>query len=569
MAIKSYFTMAIEQASPLAKATLESSNDGVLVVTVDGEIIDFNKKLVSMWHIPAHVLEMRDQRKALEIAVEQLEDPVGFIERIKFLHEHPDSISIDILRFKDGRVFERHSHPYKSNDETIGLILHFRDVTKSAKLERKLQHQSTHDVLTGLPNRQLLFDRLRQAIASAKRDNTQVALLVFDLYRFKIINESLTHAVGDELLHAVAKRLKSVMREGDTLARLGGDEFVIVATHIEKDGQVAIIVRDLLGVINHPFVVSGREIALSASVGISIFPKDGYTADILLRNADAAVYRAKERGANRFEFYTTEMNSQSLARLEQEVQLRYALLHEQFVLYYQPQFNLMTGDIIGAEALLRWRHPEKGLLLPGEFIPLAEETGLIIPIGEWVLKTACLQTKRWQNAGYPFFKMGINMTAIQFKQPGIVETVRTILEETGLQANCLEVEITENAIINTQDIVNIISALKQLGVEISLDDFGTGFSSLSYLKKLPISRLKIDRSFIQHIPHSRDDAILVRAIIAISKAFGMHVLAEGVEKEEQIDFLKSEECYDVQGFYFSEPLSPDKFEDLISRRKSK
>lgn len=554
------YVFSLEQ---LVKATLESSIDGILVVTNDGRIIDYNQKFASMWRIPKKLLDTKDEKKALEYVQDQLLNPLDFLTTIKTLYQQPNAVNIDVLRFKDGRVYERYSHPYMSNDKAIGRIWSFRDITRRTKLEEEIQFHNTHDGLTGLPNRLHLFDRMREAIYSATQNKNHFALFVFDLDRFKLINDSLTHAVGDELLRAVGKRLASVLRQSDTLARIGSDEFVVIATDLQHQDQAGAIVRDMLEVLSRPFKIADREIAITASVGISLYPKDGDTVDILLRNADTAVYRAKENGINRFEFYATEMNNQALARLDQEMQLRYAILNNEFVLHYQPQFNSVTRELIGVEALIRWQHPEKGLLPPQDFIPLAEETGLIVPIGDWVLKVACLQAKKWQMQGLPFFRIAVNVSEEQLKQHDFVDTVLAILQETGLEAKYLEMEITENAVIKSAAIISVITALKDAGIDITLDDFGTGYSSLSYLKKVPLSRLKIDRSFIQNIPDGINDVELVRAIIALGKAFHLAILAEGIEKESQITFLTTEKCNEVQGFYFSQPLSAEEFEHYI------
>lgn len=563
------FAFSLEQSLSLVKSTLESSIDGILIVTNDGKIVDYNQKFSSMWRIPRKLLDTKDEKKALEFVLSQLEDPKDFLENVLDLYKHPEATSIDILRFKDGRIFERYSHPYLLHDTAIGRIWSFRDVTRRAKLESELQFQITHDGLTGLPNRLNLFDKMRQAILMSARDSKVFAVFVIDLDRFKIINDSLTHTVGDELLRAVAKRLQATMREGDTLARIGGDEFVVIATGLGNEDQAGIIARNLLDVISQTFKIANREIGMTASLGISIFPKDGETVDLLLRNADAAVYRAKEHGINRCEFYTSDINIYALKLLDQEMQLRYALINNEFIIHYQPQFNLFTGEVSGIEALLRWQHPEKGLIYPEEFIPLAEETGLIVAIGEWVLRAACYQAKEWQNMGLPFFRIAVNVASEQFKQQGFVDVVKNILKETGLEPQHLDLEITENVIINTSDIIRIVTTLKDLGIEITLDDFGTGYSSLSYLKKLPLSRLKIDRTFISNVPENEDDTELVRAVIAMGRAFGLEILAEGVETNTQIEFLKAEKCYNIQGFYFSYPLSAEDVEKYIFHRQSK
>lgn len=440
--------------------------------------------------------------------------------------------------------------------------------TYLAELEKELQFRMDHDDLTKLPNRTRLFECLRLAIANASQDSQSLAVIIFDLDRFKTINDSLTHAVGDKLLCEVAKRLQLAMREGDVLARIDGDEFVVVAMNVSDKNHVMAIANQILQIFQQPFSIANREVVITVSVGASLFPENGNTVDILLRNADAAVYHAKKNGANRLEFYTLDMNSQALAALDKEMELRHAILNNQFVLYYQPQFDTVTREMVGIEALIRWNHPVKGLLQPVEFIPLAEETGMTIAIGEWVLKTACKQAKKWQDAGFSPCRIAVNVTSAQIKQADLVKTVSNILKETKLNPTYLELEISENIVISTSDVINIISALKSMGIEITLDDFGMGYSSLSYLKKLKLNRLKIDKAFVQPLPGNRDDNLLVRAIIAIGKAFDLVVLAEGVETQEQFDFLKAERCQEIQGFYFSEPLPAEEFEKTFSSRPS-
>ncbi len=555
-------TASLQASLSLMKATLESSNNGILVINKEGSIVDYNQKLVSLWKIPRNILEEKKEIILRDFMKNQLVAPEQFLANIAFLFANDEAVRIDILKFNDGRIFECYSQPHKLENKTVGRVFDFRDITRRAQFEQTLQHQATHDALTGLPNRVMLLEQMRQAMRVAMQEKTYFALLFIDLDRFKLINDSLSHAVGDEVLQVVASRLQSVMRPEDTLARLGGDEFVIVLTHITEQSQVLAKARRVQDVFQQPFMMGKRSLAVTASMGVSVYPQDGEAPDILLRNADAAMYLAKEKRDNNFQFYTKALNTQSLARLEQETQLRAALANNEFFLCYQPQLDLKTGSIIAVEALLRWQHPQRGELLPLDFIPMAEETGLIVPIGAWVIRAACLQAKRWQMQGLPKVRVAVNVSAPQFMHDDMVAMIRDVLQETELAPRYLELELTENVIISHQEIMHAVKMIKDMGVKIAIDDFGTGYSSLSYLKKIPLDRLKIDRSFIQHIQSPYDD-VIVRAVIAMAKNLDLEVLAEGVETQDQLDFLKRHACEDAQGFYFSKPVSADELAELL------
>ncbi|TAK75718.1 MAG: GGDEF domain-containing response regulator [Gammaproteobacteria bacterium] len=428
----------------------------------------------------------------------------------------------------------------------------------------KVEHQAKHDSLTNLPNRAFLLDQLKKTINEATQNNQSFSLLFLDLDRFKLVNDSLSHAVGDVLLQSVATRLQEALRPEDTLARLGGDEFVIILPGIDEQ-KALIKTSELLRVFNLPFNIADRNLIVSVSIGICVYPKNGNSGEILLRNADAAMYHAKEIKGSNFQFYSDEMSKESLEKLEQEMQLRHALANNEFILCYQPQIDLESERMVAAEVLIRWQHPQKGLLLPLDFIPLAEETGLIVPISEWVLRKACEQNKAWQNEGLPPIRISVNVTAQQFIHQNLVEVVSKILHDTQLNPEYLELELTENVIVSNIEVLNTIGELKKLGVTIAIDDFGTGYSSLSYLKKIPLDRLKIDSSFVQHIKSPSDDEVIIRAIIAMAKNLNLEVLAEGVETQDQLNFLKVHECGDVQGFYFSKPLTTKELEGYLKK----
>jgi diguanylate cyclase (GGDEF)-like protein/PAS domain S-box-containing protein len=555
-------TVSLQQSLSLIKSTFESSNDGILVVDKNGTIVDYNTKFLAMLQIPQSVIETKKEEKLLEFLQNQL---INFDEVFPQpnAERNLEEITIHVLKFKDGKIIECYSQPHKLDDKIIGCVMDFRDITKRAKLEQELKYQATHDVLTGLDNRVKLFEQIRFAVKSSQQNNVCFAVFFIDFDRFKLINDSLSHQVGDEVLKQTARRLESVIRTSDTLARIGGDEFVIIFTGIGKEEDISVKANQIINLFQSPFEIENRKITLTASIGISIFPKDGTSVDMLLRNADVAMYSAKARKGNNFKFYTTEMSNESLEALDRESELRQAILKNELFLCYQPQLDLTNEKIIGVEALIRWQHPTKGILLPIDFIPLAEETGLILPIGEWVMRTACMQNKAWQEAGFAPIRMAINVTIQQFKQQDIVNMVARILKETQLDPAYLEIELTENVILSSTEVINIVTELKKLGVFISIDDFGTGYSSLSYLHRIPLDRLKIDGSFIQHIQSDQDDEVIVRAIIAMAKNLNMEVLAEGVETLDQVNFLKKYQCHDVQGFYFSKPLTKGEIENYL------
>jgi diguanylate cyclase (GGDEF)-like protein len=426
--------------------------------------------------------------------------------------------------------------------------------------QERLYHLVHHDNLTSLPNRLLLQDRLQRMMVKAKRNNTYAAVLFLDLDRFKKINETLGHDIGDKLLLEVAKRLDKCVRRSDTVARLGGDEFAVILDDLRDTKFVAVVARKILNALSKPAFIEDYELYATSSIGISLFPDDSEEVDGLMRCADTAMYRAKEAGKNNYQYYTADMNTRAFEFLLLESGLRKAIDNDELVVFYQPLIDLSNNKLIGMEALLRWQHPEKGMISPGDFIPLAEETGLIEPIGDWVLRAACEQNKEWQDAGYPAVKVSVNMSARQFSNKNLVENISNVLEETGLKPEHLGIEITESVIM--QDVKSTIAKLQKLhnmGVSLSIDDFGTGYSSLSYLKLFPINDLKIDRSFVFNITTDSTDAAIALSVIVLAHSMNLNVVAEGVETKEQLELLRKQGCDYVQGFLFSRPLSAEEF----------
>ncbi len=548
----------------LLSATLESTTDGILVVDREGKITSFNQKFIDMWKIPSDIIADRDDEKALAHVLDQIIDPEGFLAKVRELYSQPDAESFDVLRFKDGKVFERYAKPQRIGTESVGRVWSFRDVTARIRSEEQLNFLATHDALTHLPNRTLLIDRLGQSMARGRWQKRLVAVMFLDLDRFKVINDTLGHSLGDLLIKAVSERLTASVRGGDTVARLGGDEFIIILADIGHAEDVAKVAEKILNSLSKPFNLEGRELFITTSIGISIYPNDGEQPETLLKNADTAMYRAKEQGRNNYQHYSAAMNASAFERLMIETSLRQALERREFLLYYQPQVDLATWQIVGIEALIRWKHPTMGLVSPAKFIPLAEETGLIIPIGEWVLRTACSQNKEWQAAGFPPIRVSVNVSGCQFRQPNLIETIRRVLDDTGLAPPCLEMELTESILMkNEEKMIATIGTLHEMGVKISIDDFGIGYSSLSYLKRFAIHNLKIDQSFVCDITTNPDDAAIVAAIITLAHSLKLKVIAEAVETDDQLQSLRALQCDQMQGYLYSRPIPAEEMTKLL------
>jgi diguanylate cyclase (GGDEF)-like protein len=466
----------------------------------------------------------------------------------------------------------RHVLPVLKNDEFGMLARSFNEMQHLLKnhldtlheKEMHLQFMVQHDALTNLPNRLMLFDRLQHAIERARRGSKQVALIFIDLDRFKDINDSMGHAAGDKVIKFAALRLGHFLRSGDTVARLGGDEFVIVLEEIENTQQVAVIVLKLLQELQQPIRLENRDLYLSASMGISLFPSDGDDAETLLRNADSAMYRSKADGRNTFHFYTEDLTVGALSRVQLESDMRQALAYKGFVPYYQPQIDLQTGTISGLEALVRWRHSDGSLRMPGDFIALAEDTGLIESIGEMVLEAACRQMKIWRDVGLQPGRVAVNLSGKQLRRQDLPQRIAAILHETGCLPEWLSLEVTESSFLDRpEQAIAILNQLKSSGIELAIDDFGTGYSSLTYLKNLPVAKLKIDRSFVCHLPDDEDDVAITRAVIAMAKSLALQVIAEGVETEAQLCFVTNEGCDEAQGFYYSPAVAADAMTALL------
>ena len=441
-----------------------------------------------------------------------------------------------------------------------------QEISERKKSEESVRHMAYHDPLTHLPNRRLLIDRLNQVLAREQRQKKLAAILFLDLDRFKFINDTIGHVKADKVLKDVAKRLNDCVRKSDTVARHGGDEFIILVQDLNKVEYVTKVIEKIFSAFKAPFNIEGQKFFLTVSMGASIYPNDGDDAETLIKNADIAMFKAKDEGRNTCRLFTSSLNKSAIERVKLENKLRNALEKREFLLHYQPQVNANTGELIGVEALLRWQDPEEGLIPPGKFIPLAEDTGLIVPIGEWVLRTACAQNKLWQDEGLKQTKMSVNVSIRQFMQKDLVDTVKRILKETGLDPKYLELELTESIIMgNVESNIEMLHELKTMGVRLSIDDFGTGYSSLEYLKKMPIDMLKIDQSFVRDISVDQDDVAIATAIIQVALSLKMEVIAEGVETVEHFSILSALECDLIQGYLVSRPLPSEKIEEFLKK----
>jgi diguanylate cyclase (GGDEF)-like protein/PAS domain S-box-containing protein len=449
-----------------------------------------------------------------------------------------------------------HDHEGKAS----GAVIVFRDVSEVRAMTRQMSHSAQHDFLTGLPNRMLVNDRLRQAIALAHRRSTKLALLFLDLDGFKHINDSLGHLIGDKLLKSIAARLVNCVRASDTVSRQGGDEFVVLLSEITHSSDAAITAKKILQAVAEPHYIDQHDLRVTTSIGLSVYPDDGFDAETLLKNADTAMYQAKENGRQNYQFFKPAMNVRAVERQSIEESLRRALDRRELTVHYQPKIDLNTGEITGAEALVRWNHPERGPIPPAQFIPVAEDCGLILPIGNWVLHEACRQTRAWADAGLSLATIAVNISAIEFRNEHFLDGVFAILQDTGLNPRRLELELTETVLMKrAESTESVLKNLRARGIHLAVDDFGTGYSSLSYLRKFPVDSLKIDQSFIRQITATRDDTAIVAAVIGMGRSLNLRVIAEGVETRTVLEFLQAHQCDEAQGYYFSRPLPAQEF----------
>jgi len=556
---------ALREAVRRFRSIFEHATEGIFQTTPDGQYLNANPALARIYGHDAPdtlINHLQDIGRQLYVLPERRAEFVHIMQTRGVVR----SFESQVYR-RDGSVIwiSENARAVRDDDGKVqfyeGTVV---DITERKQHETVLEHQASHDNLTGLPNRSLLRDRIEQAIAMGYRNGHKVAVVFVDLDHFKLINDSLGHHVGDRLLLEVADRLVGCVRGHDCVARQGGDEFVIVLTEQHDDDGIIAIVSRLLEVISQPWIDNGHEYGLSCSMGISCYPQDGDDPDALLRCADAAMYQAKASGRNTYHFFTPELNHAINERLELESRLRHALDRDELRVYYQPRVDVAGGRIIGAEALIRWDCPGRGLIPPDSFVPIAEESGLITPIGKWILQEACRQNRAWQDAGLPPISVSVNLSPIQFRHAGLVESVAAALACSGLDPAWLELELTESFVMHDAERINVaMQALKALGIAIAVDDFGTGYSSLSYLKRFPVDRLKVDKSFVRDIDSDPDDAAIVRAIITLGHALGLKVVAEGVETAAHLEYLRLHGCDELQGYYFSRPVPAAEMEALL------
>lgn len=555
-------TATAKYALSEVNATLESTADGILVVGT-GNVMNYNKRFLNMWYQKERFLKTINYHDIKLMINKQLINRREAIQRINKILKNPDYQQAFELKLKNNTYYHCYTQPLKLDDEIIGRVWSFRDITIPKRLEMELSHQSTHDTLTNLPNKVLAINILGYAMKTAVSSKKIIGVYLLDLDRFTQINDVFGHSKGDEIIKAVSKRLIDCMPMNHVLGRLSGDQFIVIAS-INNSKEVVTGVTRLMSAFHEPVKMNGHSIKMSCSVGISFYPKDGDTVDTLLSKADIALSRTKIEGRNSFQFYTQEMHSYTLEHILLESELRNAVAKNEFVLYYQPILKLSTLSVIGFEALIRWNHPGKGLILPDKFISLAEEIGVIGEIGDWVFVTVCKQIRAWQLQGFNNLKISINISPKQFKFRHFPKKVNELLSEFQVKPEFIELELTENILIDkSADIIDILSELKGMGIQISIDDFGTGYSCLSYLKDLPINVLKIDQIFVKDLKNNQSNQTLIKAIIAMAKSFNLSLIAEGIQNKHELVFLQNLGCHYGQGYYFYHPMPPEKCTQLL------
>jgi diguanylate cyclase (GGDEF)-like protein/PAS domain S-box-containing protein len=543
-----------------AQVTLDSIGDAVLSTDLEGKVTYLNVVAEKITGWTREEAAGKDIDEVFVIVDASTREPCvnplrAAIKKNRTVQLTPNCILIR----RDGAEFAIEDSAAPIHDQhglATGAVIVFHDVSVARAMGAEMSHMAQHDTLTNLPNRTLLQDRLTQAISTASRNDFRIAVLFLDLDGFKHINDSLSHATGDRLLQLVAKRLLAAVRTSDTVCRLGGDEFVILLSEVAHAGDAGVKAGKILNALGAPFEMEQNTLRITGSIGVSTYPEDGRSAELLIRNADLAMYQAKEKGRSNYQFFEKGMNVRAVERQSIEGDLRFALERNEFVMHYQPKIDLTTGEITGVEALIRWQHPGRGLVGPLQFISIAEDCGLVLPIGRWVLRESCRQAKAWQDAGLPAIEMAVNVSSVEFRNDEFLESIGTILKETGLEPRYLELELTESVLMQHAEFsVPVLQKLKAMGVRLAIDDFGTGYSSLSYLRQFPIDTLKVDQSFIHEINAETDEATIISAVINMGCHLKHRVIAEGVETAEQLAFLRAHGCDEGQGYYFGRPMA--------------
>ena len=557
--------ISLHNTLSLFASTFESTADGIVVMSLDRNIVTCNKKFAEMWQIDPDIIEKKDGDRLTEHIVGQLAETEGFVENLDLIYADPMSTLNDVVKLRDGRIYERYSQPQFLEGVPVGRVCCFRDITERNRAEEKLRYYALHDTLTDLPNRVAFMNHLKNAVERSNGNSfAKFAVLFLDLDRFKLINDSLGHVVGDKLLIAISERLIACVRPGDVVARLGGDEFTILLNRSGEMGEVTKIAERLQARISEPFKIDNYEVFTTASIGVVVSSNVERQAEDFLRDADAAMYRAKESGKARYEIFDREMHVRNMNLLQIETDLRHAVERNEFEVLYQPIVDLATGRVQEFEALIRWRHPKHGLVTPDEFVSVAEETGLIIPIGKWILEESCRQTADWQQR-YSFpLSISVNLSAKQLMHPTLTAQVKDVLFTTGLDASQLKLEVTESTVMeHSEKALKVLVELDELGVELSTDDFGTGYSSLSYLQRFPFERLKIDRSFIRIMGNDKKSGAIVKTILMLGENLDIEVVAEGIETKQQLEMLRDLGCKTGQGYLFSRPVNAATAEEFL------
>jgi diguanylate cyclase (GGDEF)-like protein/PAS domain S-box-containing protein len=553
-----------------AQVTLRSIGEGVICADILGNVTFLNlvAEQTTGWSLQeAEGRPMVEVFRTRDNAGGESTETTAEVAILQIRAMHLPSTCVLIRRDGIAIPIEESIAPIHNREgQAIGAVIVFRDVSAARATALQIAHSAQHDFLTGLPNRMLLNDRIDQAIILARRSKLQVAVLFLDLDGFKHINDSLGHPIGDKLLKSIGLRLVKCVRSTDTVSRQGGDEFVVLLSAVNRPNSAAVTAAKILDAIAKPHSIDQHELHVTASIGVSAYPDDGLNAETLIKNADTAMYQMKENGRQGFRFFTAAMNARAVERQSIEESLRRALLRDEFTLHYQPLICLKSGAIVGAEALIRWTHPSRGALAPAQFIPIAEDCGLIVPIGRWVLREACRQARAWIASGYPAIRMAVNVSAMELSEARFLQGVLAIVRETGMEPGQLELELTESVLMKRVDsTVAILRTLRDRGVRVAIDDFGTGYSSLSYLRRFPIDTLKVDQSFVRQTGTGGGDAAIVTAVISMARSLKLRVIAEGVETKSELDFLQAHHCDDAQGFYFSKPVPASEFAGLLTR----
>ena len=558
---------ALFEEKERAQVTLNSIGDAVVCTDIKGNITFLNVVAEKMTGWPRQEAAGRPMADVLRVRDATTGQTTPNPMAMAIAHGRAVNLPPNcILVRRDGHEIAIEDSVAPIHDRAghaTGAVIVFRDGSAGRAMALRMAHAAEHDFLTGLPNRMLLNDRVDRAIGLSGRHTTRVAMLFLDLDGFKHINDSLGHSTGDKLLQSVARRLVECVRDSDTVSRQGGDEFVVLLSEMQQWEDAALTAKRMLLAVAKGHSIDQHDLHLTTSIGISVYPDDGLDAETLIKNADTAMYQAKENGRSRYQFFEPAMNVRAVERHSIEESLRRGLERREFALHYQPKIDLRTGAITGAEALIRWTHPTRGLIPPSRFIPVAEDCGLILPIGAWVLREACAQAQAWVDAGLPPTTMAVNVSAIEFQQESFLENLFAILAETGLDPRSLQLELTESVLMKRAEFTaSALQAVRERGVQVAVDDFGTGYSSLSYLLKFPVDALKIDQLFVRQIS-SGDDTTIVTAVIGMARSLKLRVVAEGVETPEEVDFLRTHECDEAQGYYFSEPVPPQRFAGLL------